>query len=431
LDGSRQGCVPSMPVELRIGGAGGLAVIVAVVGLSPARALAQQAAPPPASVHVQLYATEGLSEPERRRLETEIANAVRAALPGSRVRTGYPGQKTAGDAGVVGKALERSDQGLLEGKRRVENLEEGALDLLDWAAEEYSRYLPQLIARDGNAERLMQVFIQMTIVHFLNEEMEAAADALRRALVLNPELDYSRSLFPPQLEQFVVQERLLFDELGTGSMKVSAEGGDITVFINGIERGKAPLEVQDLRAGPNIVTLVADGVEPVVASGLVDSGHVAKVEASVKLPPSTDGGPLGGTRGDVGAPTASQQMSRAGKELGVQGLVLVTPNASGTRLELVASIYDLRSGDLVGRGDLETDREHPGPEADEMVRGLVANTRWTAAVDLAVQPPIWKHKYFWPTVGVAAGIVLVAVVVGATSGLSNSQKIGLFPISRF
>jgi hypothetical protein len=34
-------------------------------------------------------------------------------------------------------------------------------------------------------------------------------------------------------------------------------------------------------------------------------------------------------------------------------------------------------------------------------------------------------------VGVVAGVALVAVVVSATSGLSNSQKIGLFPISRF
>lgn len=420
-----------MLVELRIGGAGGLAVIVAVVGLSYAPARAQQPAPPPASVHVQLYATAGLSEPERRQLETGIADAVRAALPGSKVSTGYPGQKNSGDVGLVEKALERSDQGLLEGKRRVKNLEEGALDLLDWAAEEYSRYLPQLMARDGNPGRLMQVFIQMTIVHFLNEEMEAAADALRRALVLNPELDYSRELFPPQLEQFVVQERLLFDELGTGSMKVSAKGAEVTVFVNGIERGKAPVEVHDLRVGPNIVTLVADGVEPVVLSGLVDSGHVANVEGSVKLPPSTDGGPLGGTRGDVGGPTATRQIAHAGKELGAQALVLVTPTASGATLELVASVYDLRSGDLVSRGDLEADRENPGPEADEMVRAVVANTRWTAAVDLMVQPSIWKHKYFWPTVGVAAGIVLVAVVVSTTSGLSNSQKIGLFPISRF
>lgn len=424
-----------MPVVLRIGGAGGLAVILAVLGLASARASAQASAPPPRSVHVQVYAADGLSEPERRQLEAAVADAVRAALPGAKVHAGHSGHEVAADASAVDKALKRSDQGLVEGRRRVKNLEEGALDLLDWAADEYARYLPQLLARDGNADRLMQVFIQMTIVQFLNEEMEAAADALRRALVLHPDLDYSRKLFPPQLEQFVIQERLLFDELGTGSMEVSVKGADVTVYVNGIERGQTRgqevVRIDDLRAGPNIVTLVADGIEPVVLTGLVDGGHVAKVEGAVKLPPSTDGGPLGGTRGDVGAPTASKAIAAAGKELGAEALVLVVPTARGNILELVASVYDLRSGSLAARGDLEAERDQPGPDAGEMVRGLVANTHWKPAVDLQVKPPIWKHKYFWPAVGVAAGVVLVAVVVSATSGLSNGEKIGLFPVSRF
>lgn len=406
-------------------------MVSVAIALGAATARAQSSAPPPETVHVQMYATDGLSEPARVELERGVADAVRAALPRAKVTTGHPGLESRDDASRVDKALKRSDEGLIEGKRRVKNLEEGALDLLDWAADEYSRYLPQLMARDGNADRLVRVFIHMTIVHFLNEEMEAAADALRRALVLNPKLDYSRKLFPPQLEQFVISERLLFDELGTGSMEVSAKGSDITVFINGIEHGKAPARVDDLRAGPNIVTLVAEGAEPVVLLGIIDGGHVTKVEGSLKLPPSTDGGPLGGTRSDVGAPMATRQISSGGKELGAQALVLVVPTARAGKLELVASVYDLRSGALVGRGDLEVDSDNPGPEADEMVQGLVANVRWKPAVDLAVSPPVWKHKYFWPAVGVVAGVALVAVVVSATSGLSNSQKIGLFPVSRF
>jgi hypothetical protein len=45
----------------------------------------------------------------------------------------------------------------------------------------------------------------------------------------------------------------------------------------------------------------------------------------------------------------------------------------------------------------------------------------------------WKHKYFWPAVGVAAGVVVVgAVAAAATSGgLSPGQKVGLFPVVSF
>ena len=44
----------------------------------------------------------------------------------------------------------------------------------------------------------------------------------------------------------------------------------------------------------------------------------------------------------------------------------------------------------------------------------------------------WKHKYFWPVVGVAAGVVVVgAVASAATGGLSPGQKVGLFPVVSF
>jgi hypothetical protein len=422
-----------------IGGAAGrigviaLALLVAGGGTGHADG-ATAGAKPPDRIHVQVYADDDLAEPARRAIEAAAADGVRRQAAGADVVTSADLPVDTAAETAASKALARSDKGLDEAKKRVKNLEEGALDMLDWAAEEYARYLPELMARDGNANRLIEVYIQSAIASFLAGDNEGAAKSLRRALVLEPDLDYDPQVFPPQLEELVIQERLMFDELGRGALEVTATGGDPVVFINGIERGKAPVTVDDLPPGPTVVNLVVPGAQPVFVLATVEGEKTNKVSGEVELPSSAVVGPLAGSRGDVGAERANKKLRAAAKKLEAGGLVLVLPRVTGGGVELVAYAYDMRSGALVGRTESTVDAGNPGPAAEKMAEELMASVVWKPSIDLRVgkSDPFWKHKYFWPAVGATAGVVaLVVVIKVATGGLSNGEKVGLFPVVRF
>ena len=384
----------------------------------------------PHHVVVKAYAADGLTEAERRAIEHALGKGVRGAMKRADVVTASPEGAL---SSAAEKALERSDKGLAEAIKRMRNLEDGALDLLDWAADEYQRYLPQLMARDGNANKLIEVHERTAIASFLNGDQKAATEALRKAFVLEPDLDYDRTIFPTQLEKLVVSERLYHDELGRGSVRVELEeGGKATVYINGVERGAAPVTVEDLPAGPNVVSLVAPGAEPVIVIAQVaGGGDVVAVKGAVKTPKSVDRGPLAKTRGDVGSPHATAAIARAAKSLGADALVLALPTVHGDEIAVVAYVYDMRSGALVGRSDDTLPRT--GADAEELGGQLMATVTWKPSIALGPKkPPIWKHKYFWPAVGAAAGVVVVAVVVGiATHGLSNGEKVSILPVLRF
>jgi hypothetical protein len=409
------------------------------LGLRPALAAPADDAPP-ATLAVQVLAADGLSEAERRLINDAAVAAARDAG-----RWQLPKGDPTGAAGVsarADKALGRSDKSLDEAKERIKNLEDGALDLLDWAADEYARYLPDLIARDGNPRRLVEVYAQQTIQHFLDGETEEATAALRHCFVLEPELDYDKKVFPPQLEQFVMQGRLLFDELGVGSLEVVGAGG-VNVWVNGVPHGTTPVKLGQLRAGPNFVTLAVVGVDPVTVTVDIDGGHKATVDAGKALAPSKPSGPLARAGGEIGKPTAGPKLRAAAAELGVDALLILVPKVAGAELALTATIYDLRGGVRAGQGETTQPRPKAAAGVGELVERMLGKARWRTAAPVApAGPGFWdqmgdrwdgarKSKYFWPAVGITAGVLVIGIAVAATSGLSNAEKVTLFPVVTF
>ncbi len=397
--------------------------------------------PPPKRLHVVLYAAKGMSESERLLLEASLAEGVRDG-GGKIVKTGHPKLRRPGGKAAAKKALSRGDKSLAEAQKRVRNLDfDGALDVLDWASEEYAKYLPQLFDRDGGITRLRDVFVQATVINYLNGDEKAATKALARAFVLDPMLTYDKKTFPPQLEQFVEQERALFEGVAKGSLRVTVKGGPATVYVNGLDRGKAPVVVHDLYAGPNTVTVAAPGVEPVAAAEVVKSGDVAAVTLEIKVPASKLTGPMAKTRGSVGDETVSSTLTAAAKKLGADGLILALPTVGEGSIALVVYVYDLRSGAMVGRFEGSADRASPKVEASDLGRTAFKDAKWRLAIPIFVGPertPFWKkkfwrHKYFWPAVGTAAGVVLLGIVIKSATGggLSNGQKVGIFPVVQF
>jgi hypothetical protein len=387
----------------------------------------------PRRLHVRVLPAEGLDEAPRRALEQAIAGGARAVI-GAEVVTADAGADAEAEAEAE-QALERSDRALEGARERLRNLDlDGALDLLDWAADEYVRHLPELMIRDGNGHRLVETFTLAATVHYLGGDEGSATTALRRALVLEPTLEYDPTRFPPQLQRLVLDERLLFDELGTGSLSIRADGvpAKVRVLVNGVERGVAPLVVDDLPAGPNLVHLRAAGAEPQVLTGVLDGPGVVPVRAT--LVAAAPGDLLLAAAGDVGRRRASARLGEAAEALGVDALLVVAPAVSGEVIDLSAWVYDLREGRLAGRARVELTAGETA-DAGALGRAAVTSAGWVAGVALveaASRPPIWEHRYFWPAVGAAAGVVLVSAVwVAATDGISTKQKVGLFPVIEF
>lgn len=418
---------------------------------APAKTAAPTAkkAPPPKRIHVQVFATEGLNEAERVIIERAVAGGVKDA-GAKAVVTGYPKMKRPGGRAAALKALTRSDRSAKEAKGRVRKLDfDGALNLLDWAAEEYGKYLPELLARDSNAHKLVEVYVQTAIVSFLDDKKKDARKALHHAFVLKPTLDYDAKTFPPQMRKFVDEERLLFDESGKGSLRISLKGGPAKVYVNGIDKGKAPVVVHDLHNGPNQIVFAAAGVERVSMVAEVTGGDVKEVSGEITIPASKVTGPMAKVRRDVGMPAASKRMRRAGKAFDVKGMVLVVPKLTEGSLQLRFFVYDLRAGKLVGQSTATVERAGPQKEAEEAAGKVYGQAKWELALVLPprtkpVGPSVWTrmgrrldrvrhHKYFWHAVGATAGVITLGVIikVAAGGGLSNGQKVSLFPITRF
>jgi hypothetical protein len=426
----------------------------AIIALPAANAIAQDGAiepadttaPPPADIHVHVFAAEGLTEAERDAIEAAIAAGAEAVGDSKVGRTPTEAASDADDELVTAdatKALERSDKSSVEAYERVRNFDfEGALDLLDWAADEYSKNLVALMVRDGNATKLLNVYAQTAAVHYLNGDEEQAADALRQAFIIEPALQYSAEMFPPQLEDFVLEERFMFDEIGKATLKITATVGAPRVFVNGIERGAAPVEVHDVSPGTNFVTFVVAGTGQETVSVDIDGEGTVEVNTELAPPSSKSVGPLAGARGEIGKDRAGKKLGAAAKKLGADALLLVIAEPETATIGLTAYVYDMRTGRLSGRAETDVERDNPEPEAEELGREAVTTTRWELLIVIS-SPSLWDRTkgmaqsayewdYFWHTVGATAGVlVLTTIVVAVDGGLSPGKTVSILPVIDF
>ncbi len=388
--------------------------VAATVGaVGAARAQRRVARPAPARAYVVVFGTPGVEESARRSAEDAVAAGVRGG--GSGVDVVLSERPVDADAeGALGEA----DAALAAGRTKVQEFDlDGAIEALSKAATIYSRWLPDLVRRDGASRKLLDAYRLMAVAHFLNADEEAASRALSYCFALVPTLEYNDADFPPQMRELVMTGRLLVEELGQGIVDVRVPGHDkAVIYIGGLEQGGAPIEIQDLPAGPTIVNLVLNGVTVGVDVAQVDGGDpvilVMQVpEVAAAIPPSVEA-----VRGQLGRSKAGRDMRAVAKELGVEALVFVIATGDGFE----GYVYDARTGRLAGKAT--------GKDAREVGGALMSGADWgTVRAEVAGEPPIWNpdHKYFWHAVGAAAGVVTVVtvgVIAVKSRGLSPGER---------
>lgn len=383
---------------------------------------------------VHVYAAEGLSEADR-------AAMTRAARDGAAAAAGYEvvAAEVARDHDAAGEAaLANADSAFDEGGEQARHFEHaGALELLQQAAATYAEHLPVLLVRDGNPGRLVHTHVQLAAIHYLEGDETAADAALRAAMVLDPDLAGAMERVPPQMREFVQTRQFLIDELGRGSIEVTAGSPGTMVYVNGVERGTAPVRVDELIPGPTLVHLQVAGGEPLPITAAVEGGTTTAVEGTAPAPAS-EVSPFEAARDEVGAVRAGPGLNAAAGALVADAVLLIVPDVGEGGLELRAYVYDLRSDALVATGERTVAPAEQTDAAGALGRTAVSSAEWQP-VDEVVRvdrKPLWRrvreHEYFWPAVGVTAGVVVLGLAIAvADGGLDNGTKIGILPIIEF
>jgi hypothetical protein len=408
-------------------------VVCSVAVAVPAAARAD-AGGAPSRLAVHVYAAEGLSEADR-------AALTRAARDGAAAAAGYEvvAAEVARDHEAEAEAaVTRADSALEEGAEQARHFEHAAaLERLQRAAAIYAEHLPALLVRDGNPDRMVQTHVQLAAIHYLEGDETAADAALRAAMVLDPDLTGAMERVPPQMREFVQTRQFLIDELGSGSVEVTAGSPGTTVYVNGIERGTAPVTVDELVPGPTLIHLQVAGGASLAITAAVEGGTTTAVEGTAR-PPESEVSPFEAARAEVGAARAGPGLNAAARTLVADAVLLIVPKAGEGGVELRAYVYDLRSDALVATGERTVATAELAGGAGALGRTAVSSAQWQP-IDEVVRvdrKPLWRrvreHDYFWPAVGVTAGVVVLGLAIAvADGGLDNGTKIGILPVIEF
>jgi len=362
----------------------------------------------------------------------------------------------------VDRALAAADADLKSAGEAFDQMDlENAHARVEKALKTYERYLPELGKR-GRMSSIRDAWIRLAAVRFFDGNNDAAKDALRHVFVFDPKVDYSPKLFPPQMKKAVIEGRLLFDALGTGKLTVSSEPPGAAVYINGVRRGETQLTIDDAPPGPNYVTVVKRGFAPASATvEIAGGGEEGKSELTLARYENDPMIPLGQARDALGADEMPPALVDASKRLRAEMVIAVRLLPAQNGIKVAAFLYDARPRHLIRRVEKSGPVGSVGETAKQAAIELLDRVR-TDGVWVPPETPKkpsffatllsrmgervgdWRRsKYFWPSLAIAGGLVVVGVVVGVAvaatehHGLSPSEQVillggsGGFALPRF
>ncbi|HHO54443.1 MAG TPA: hypothetical protein ENK18_27125 [Deltaproteobacteria bacterium] len=134
---------------------------------------------------------------------------------------------------------------------------EDAIPILESAIVSFRRVMPAI----NTVTELWEAWLYLGMSQLQRDEPDpdAAALALSNAVTLAPTRPLNDALFPPNVVGFYEQQRA-FLSANPVNLSVQADG-PATVWIDGIERGKAPLTVEGLLPGEHYVVAQGKGTQ--------------------------------------------------------------------------------------------------------------------------------------------------------------------------
>jgi hypothetical protein len=343
------------------------------------------------------------------------------------------------------RELGRADIALIDAEKAFSEMDlDKAKNLLKDAIQTYQRYLPELAQRGGGTEGLRDAWVKLSKTRFFDGDADGARDALRYAFVLDPKLNYTKSMFPPQMKKAVVEAKLLFEALGPGKIQIDSDPPGAAAYLNGVKLEKpTPSTPADAQPGPNFINYRRRGYQPVGAIFENNGGgETAQAVKTLERPSPNPYGPMDRARAGLDQADAPfPSLKEACKLLDVDMLLLARREGG----QVTVALYDARPDRILKRAKkAAADEVQAADAARDLARTLLDGVR----LDGVYQPPVppkkpsrwqlfseksredlsrFRHsKYFWPVIGGILGVVVVGAAAaggGAAAAVAHQQEI--------
>jgi hypothetical protein len=401
-------------------------------------------APQPGKPRLTVYAYEEGTTPEAGAAADAVEAAVAESLrPDPRIAFATTTEML--DPPIESdRALGRADLALVDAESEFSAMElDKAKQLLNDAVAAYNKHLPRLAARGGGTEFLRDAWLKLAKTQFFDGNPDAAREAMRYALVLDPTFTFKKELFPPTMKKMVVEARLLFETLGPGKLSIDSDPPGATVYLNGKKLpNPTPTEAPDASPGPNYVSFELRGYQTVTAT--VENkgeGQTSTVVQGLPRWPKNPFGHLDRARKDLDAAEPPRSLKEAAQTLGVDLVVLVrtAPGPDENKRTVLAYLYDARPDKMLKRSQTVAPKEEVPQAARALASELLKDVRLDG-VWRAPEPPkkpswwakfstktksdfvrFYHWKYFWYVVGGAAGAVVLSTAIGVGVAEHNRQ----------
>src|SRR6476646_4489868 len=113
---------------------------------------------------------------------------------------------------------------------------EPAKQHLNAAVERYRAFLPELVTRDHGNGHLKSAWMLLAKVAFFDGDAANAKAALRHVLTLDPQMQFNKAEFPPQMKKVVQEARAQYDAAGKGRVVVTTQPAGAIIYVDGEAR---------------------------------------------------------------------------------------------------------------------------------------------------------------------------------------------------
>ena len=160
---------------------------------------------------------------------------------------------------TTNKDLDLADKKLMSGKAQMDkNFPRRAIPHLKKAISLYEANFVDLIDYD----KLVDAYLKLAQAQFAQEFVDESRESLATVVAMQPSVTLDRKKTPPEFIELLTSVRNAMAYFEPGTVRVTSGTPGVTVFVDGINRGRAPATIENLLRGKHFVQLRADGMKP-------------------------------------------------------------------------------------------------------------------------------------------------------------------------
>jgi len=157
------------------------------------------------------------------------------------------------------KDLEQADKKLMSGKAQLEkNFPRRAIPHLKKAISLYESNFVDLIDYD----KLVDAYLKLAQAQFAQGFVDEARESLAAVVSMQPSVTLDRKKTDPEFIELLTAVRNAMAYFEPGVVQVTSGTPGATVFVDGVNRGRAPATIENLLRGKHFVQIRAEGMKP-------------------------------------------------------------------------------------------------------------------------------------------------------------------------